>query len=106
MTQTTMIFRVIIKILYICLLFVETVISIRFVLVFVGANPNNIFVDKIMQFSELFIAPFKGIVFDDIIKIAVFDVDVNAVISLIIYMLIAFFMIEMLKAFNSDSDTS
>lgn len=97
-----MIFRVIVKILYTVLLAVETLISIRFVLIFVRAVQDNSFVSTIMHWSEPLITPFMGIVGQQYWSFGIFTVEIDSVIALVIYMVVAFFLIELLKAFEKN----
>lgn len=95
-----MIFRVIVKILYAVLLAVETLVAIRFVLIFVRAIQNNTFVSTIMQWSNPLVAPFRGIVGQQYWSFGIFTVEIDSVVALVIYMVVAFFLIELLKAFE------
>ena len=84
-----MIFRVIVKILYSVLLAVETIIAIRFVLIFVRAIQDNSFVSTIMRWSNPLVAPFRGIVGNSI-GLWILTVEIDSVIALVIYMVVAF----------------
>ncbi|MBN1374291.1 YggT family protein [Candidatus Dojkabacteria bacterium] len=95
-----MVFRVIIKILYSILLAIETLIAIKFVLVFIGANSGNVFVSWITMITEPFIMPFNGILGASQVSLSVFTIDLNAFIAMIVYILLALFLIELLKAFT------
>jgi uncharacterized protein YggT (Ycf19 family) len=95
-----MIFRVIAKILYSVLLIIETIISIRFVFMLVGANENNPFVSLVYDVSSIFVDPFQNI-FDVNWSLGRFYIDVDAIVALVIYMLAAFIAIEINKVFST-----
>ena len=94
-----MIFRLIAKFFYLFLLAVETVIAIRFVFKLIGAAGGNIIVDSIYTVSDIFIRPFTGIVSGNF-EIGSFFIDVDALLSLAIYMILAFVTIEVIKVFS------
>lgn len=93
-------FKVIIKLLYGILLLVETLVSIRFIFFFIGANENNTFVSWIIDATEVLVDPFKGALGKSFIDLAMFRIELDSVVALIIYMLCAFFLIELLRAFS------
>lgn len=94
-----MIFRVVSKILYTILLIIETLISIRFIFKLIGADPNNGVVKGIYEISGIFVDPFKGIVSGNW-YIGDFYIDVDAIIALIVYMIMAFIVVELIKVFS------
>lgn len=95
-----MIFRIVAKVLYIFLVGIETVIALRFVFKLIGANGSNFIVSTIYSVSDVFIEPFVGIVSGDW-SLGRFYVDVPALVALVIYMIIAFVLIEIIKVFSS-----
>lgn len=100
-----MIFRVIAKVIYMILLGIETLVGIRFVFKLIGANEGNAIVNLVYQFSAVFIAPFRGIIDGDF-YIGRFFVDVDALVALVVYMIVAFVVIEVIKVFSGPSPTA
>jgi uncharacterized protein YggT (Ycf19 family) len=96
-----MIFRVLAQILYTILLFIETLISFRFIFKLVRANENNKLVSLIYELSGIFVDPFKGIVNGNI-ELGRFLIDLDAVIALIVYMILAYFVLEVIRVFNGN----
>lgn len=94
-----MVFRVIAKIFYLFLLAVETIIAVRFVFKLIGAGGGNIIVDTVYSVSDIFIRPFTGIVSGNW-EIGSFFIDVDALLALAIYMILAFVAIEVIKVFS------
>lgn len=97
-----MIFLALARILYTCLLFIETVVSIRFVFKLIGANESNVIVRTVYEVSNIFVDPFVGIVTGEW-EIGRFYIDVDALVSLVLFMIIAFVVIEIIRAFTPRS---
>jgi len=94
-----MIFRALAKIFYTFLVLIETLVSIRFVFELIGASDHNAIVRAVYEFSGVFVEPFVGIVNGDW-HIGAFYVDVNALVSLAVYMMLAFVVLEVIKVFT------
>ena len=92
-------FKLIAKLFYTILLLVETLISIRLVFVFIDASRASQVVDWVIKTSDIFVSPFNGIIADNI-QIGNFIVDTTALLALIVYMILAFIAIELIKAFT------
>jgi len=95
-------FRFLAKVFYACLVLIETLVAIRFVFKLIGANAQNTIVSRVYELSSVFVAPFQGIVTGDW-KFGRYFVDVDALVSLVIYMLIAFVTIEIINIFTHPS---
>lgn len=93
-------FRLIAKILYTVLLLIETVLAIRFVFTILQASKNSIFVNFIYNLSDKFLAPFAGIGVPSQIVFGGFVFDTFALLGLVIYMVIGFILVEMIRAFS------
>ncbi|MBN1618828.1 YggT family protein [Candidatus Dojkabacteria bacterium] len=100
-----MIFRVVAKIIYTVLVIIETLIVIRFVFKLVGSNAANVIVNWVYNASNVFVDPFKGIIPVNW-TIGRFIIDLDAVLALIVYMVLAFIIVEILKVFSADSKKS
>lgn len=94
-----MIFRFLAQIFYTILLIIETLISLRFVFKLVGANNSNWMVELVYELSSIFVQPFVGILDGDW-KLGRFYIDVDALVALLIYMIIAFVVVEIIKVFS------
>lgn len=96
-----MTFKLVAKFFYTILLFIETIIVIRFLLKLIGASPDNDLVKNIYRISEHFVKPFFDIVTDTVV-IGSFVIEITSLIALVVYMLLAFVAIELIKIFSKD----
>lgn len=94
-----MIFRFLAQIFYTILLIIETIISLRFVFKLVGANSSNWIVKFVYELSNIFVHPFVGVLDGDW-NIGRFCIDVDALVALLIYMIVAFVVVEVIKVFS------
>ena len=75
-----------------------TLIAIRVVLLLLGANQSNGLVAFVMNVTEPFIAPFRGIfAFDQVSAIGVSVLDVGALVALIGYFLLMLLILAILR---------
>ena len=88
-----MILRFISRFFSIVLLFIELVVSLRFIFKLLNANPDNAIVHAVYQVSDIFIAPFTGII-EGNWEIGKFYIDVDALVALVVYMILAFVALE------------
>lgn len=93
-------FRVIAKIIYTVLLFIETIVALRFVFLLIKADTGNSIVSWIIDLSNKFVDPFAGIT-SEILTIAGLQFDLTAIIALVFYMIIAFVVVELIKTFSN-----
>jgi uncharacterized protein YggT (Ycf19 family) len=63
-------------------------IALRFVLLMLGANEGNAFVDLVYGISGIFVAPFYGM-FNNTPQFGASVIDVSSVVAIIVYALIA-----------------
>lgn len=87
------------KLLYAADLLVEASIVMRIILTIVKANDANTFVKWIYDMSSIFLTPFEGIIAQSI-KIDNFTMDLTPLIALVFYIVIAFVLSELIKAFS------
>lgn len=87
------------KILYALDLLIEASIVMRVILLILGANQSNTFVSWIYDISTIFITPFEGIIAQSI-KIDNFTMELTPLIALVFYIVIAFVLSELIKAFS------
>ena len=75
-----------------------TLIAIRFLLLLLGANTGNAIVDGIYNFTEIFVAPFRGIFsLDQVSPVGASVVDFSALVALVGWSLIALLIIALLR---------
>ena len=94
-----MIIRLIARVFSIVLLFIEMAISLRFVFKLLNVNSDNIIVNAVYEVSDVFVAPFTGII-EGNWEIGRFYIDVDALVALIVYMILAFVTLEIMKVFT------
>ena len=94
-----MIFLALARILYTSLILIETVVSVRFVFKLIDANNSNAIVRTVYEVSDIFVEPFVGIVTGEW-TFGRFYIDVNALVALVLFMMIAFVVIEIIRAFT------
>lgn len=92
-------FKLIAKIIYTVLLFIETIVAIRFVLKLIDASTSNAFVNWIMVYSQQFVDPFKGIL-SETMTIGGLQLELTSIVALVCYMIIAFVIVELIKTFS------
>lgn len=92
-------FKLIAKIIYSVLLFIETILAIRFVLTIIEADSTFELVKLVYDVSNFFLTPIIGLV-PSVIYFLGFAIDSLALVGLIIYMILAFVTIELIKTFS------
>lgn len=93
--------KLILRLAYIALTFIEGLIVANIVLVIANANRNNSIVSWIINTSEIFIAPFEGVLTSDI-KINDFVISVTPFVALVFFLIAGFILSELLKSFSRD----
>ncbi|MDB5176636.1 MAG: Membrane protein involved in colicin uptake [Candidatus Saccharibacteria bacterium] len=69
-------------------------IAVRFILLLLGANQGNAFVDFVYGVSGLFVAPFYGI-FNNTPAFGASIIDVSSIVAIIIYALISWGLVSL-----------
>jgi len=90
------------KILYAIDLLVETSIVMRIILLILNANQSNTFVSWVYDISTIFITPFESIIAQSI-RIDNFTMELTPLVALVFYIVIAFVLSELVKAFSHRS---
>ncbi len=90
------------KLVYIVLVIVEVTLILRFIFLLVGASEVNFIVFAIVQSSGWFIYPFKSVLDVDW-SIGKFFIDIDALVSLVIYMVLGFGIAELIKVLSYGS---
>ncbi len=93
-------FQVIAKIAYMATLVVQLILSLRFVLKFVNADPKNQFSSWIFENSEPILEPFKGLVQEDYL-LGNFNVELTSLVAIVCLMLIGYILSQMVKTFSN-----
>jgi hypothetical protein len=93
-------FRLIAKIFYAILLFIETVIAIRFVFTLLQASRASVFVNWTYNVSDFFLSPFAGFGIPSQVYFGGFIFDTAALLGLVLYMVLGFILVEMIRAFS------
>ncbi|MFH1547001.1 MAG: hypothetical protein ABIC57_00780 [bacterium] len=88
--------KLLVKLIYFLLIVVETTLLFRIILMVIGAEEGNGFISSVVSLSDIFIYPWRGILNMDWTIGTVF-VDVDAIFSLIMYMVFGFGISELIK---------
>ena len=76
---------------------ITTLLSFRFVLALLGANPNNGFVDFIYSLSQPFVAPFFGIFSYDSTYTGVGRFELYTLIAIAVYLVLAWLISKIIN---------
>lgn len=93
--------KLIFRLLYTAILFIEALIITRIVLILINANTGNLFAGWVKNTSEMFISPFAGITANDL-QIDSFILPLTPIIALLFYIIAAFILSELLKSFSRE----
>jgi hypothetical protein len=93
--------KFIIRIAYTVAILIEALILGRIVTDLIKANPDNAIVSWIKTMSDIFIQPFEGIT-SSVLQIDRFQIYLTPFIALLFFMIAAFILSELLKAFNKE----
>jgi uncharacterized protein YggT (Ycf19 family) len=93
--------KLIFKLAYTAVMFIESIIMIRIVLELIKANTSNTFASWIYNLSDLFTSPFNGLV-SSTLQIDKFSISLTPLVALVFYIIVAFVLSELVKAFSRD----
>ena len=93
--------KLLLRLTYILITFIEGIIITRIILLIINANPENTFVNWIYNISSFFISPFEGVVTSQV-AINNFELPVNALIALLFYIISGFIVSELLSSFSKN----
>ncbi|MCL6096726.1 MAG: YggT family protein [Patescibacteria group bacterium] len=81
---------------------IELIIGLRIIFEMFGANPSTPFVSWLYEVSRTLLYPFQGIFPSPVLR-GGFVLDMSAVVALLIYALIAYFISELIRftSYNS-----
>ena len=90
-------FKLIAKVAYMGAILVQLLVSLRFVLKFVNASPENQYSKWIFENTDLLISPFRGLV-QESIEFYGFHVEIVSLVAIICLMLITSILSQMVKS--------
>lgn len=81
---------------------IELIIGLRIIFKMFGANPSTPFVSWLYEVSRTLLYPFQGIFPSPVLR-GGFVLDMSAVVALLIYALIAYFISELIRFISYNS---
>ncbi|MEO8625660.1 MAG: YggT family protein [Candidatus Limnocylindrales bacterium] len=106
-TQTTRVTRysqgpaaVLEKVLILIFSLIELVIVLRIVLLLLAARQGNDLVQGIYNLSEIFVAPFRGILRIDEVQAGISALDTGAIVALVGWLIIEVVLIAIVRMFR------
>jgi hypothetical protein len=79
---------------------IELLIGLRIILLLVAARSSNDLVAGIYNISEVFVAPFRGILRIDEVQAGVTALDVGAIVALIAWVVIELIVLALVRVFR------
>lgn len=94
-----MVLKIIFQVLYVGTIFIEVLLSIRFILKLIGANAAVPLISWIYGVTGVFLSPVRGIILDEF---KVFGITIELVTILMIFLLtlVAYALFEIIKALS------
>jgi len=93
--------KLIIRLAYFGVIFIEGLIITRIVLLVLNANLENKFANWVFNTSTIYVKPFEGIVTSSL-QINNFTLELTPLVALLFYIIIAFVLSELLKSFSRE----
>lgn len=88
------------KILFLIFSLIELVIVLRIVLLLLAARQGNDLVQGIYNLSEIFVAPFRGILRIDEVQAGIAALDFGAIVALVGWLIIEVVVIAIVRLFR------
>ena len=79
---------------------IELLIGLRIILLLVAARESNDLVAAIYNISEIFVAPFRGILRIDEVQAGVTALDVGAIVALVAWVVIELVVLALVRVFR------
>ncbi|MEP7360573.1 MAG: YggT family protein [Chloroflexota bacterium] len=79
---------------------IELVIVLRIVLLLLAARQGNDLVQVVYNLSEVFVAPFRGILRIDEVQAGISALDLSAIVALVAWLIIEVVVIAVLRLFR------
>ncbi len=92
-----MILKVVFQILYILLIFIESLLSIRFILKLIGATSGVPLVSWIYSFTDVILSPIRGITTDSFSFWGI-TIEIGTLLMILLLTLLAYAFYEIIKA--------
>jgi hypothetical protein len=93
--------KLIIRLAYFTVIFVEALILTRIILLIINANTANAFASWVLGTSSIFVQPFEGIIATSL-QINNFTLPLTPLVALLFYIILAFVLSELLKSFSRE----
>ncbi len=93
--------KLIIRLAYFGVIFIEGLIITRIALLVMNANLENNIANWVFNTSTMFLTPFEGIVTSSL-QINNFTLELTPFVALLFYIIIAFVLSELLKSFSRE----
>ena len=93
--------KLLIRLAYIAIMFIEALVITRIILIIINASTENQFANWVMSISDILIQPFDGIVASTL-QINNFSLPLTPIIALLFYIVAAFVLSELQKAFSRE----
>lgn len=103
-TQQVIVSRVS-KLMWLIAAIVVTVISFRFLLLMIGANPSNEFVNLLYNFTDVIVGPFNGIVNSPEIDGSAF-IDTASIFAVVVYVLLIWAFVTLFRIVFSATNST
>ncbi len=82
----------------------DALIALRIVLKLIAANPGSGFADFVYKLTDVFLAPFSGLVASPVIGNGVFEI--SSIIALVVYALLAWVIVRIFRLIFTPARTS
>lgn len=82
---------------------INLLLALRMVLALLGANPANAFADFIYSLSNVFVAPFRGLLQVGTIELGVSRFEVETLVAIIVYALLGWGIVKLLSLGRKDT---
>jgi ABC-type multidrug transport system permease subunit len=93
--------KLIIRLAYFVVIFIEALVLTRIVLLVINASTQNAFANWVLNTSSTFVEPFEGIVASSL-QINNFTLPLTPLIALLFYIILGFVFSELLKSFSRE----
>ncbi|WKZ30003.1 MAG: YggT family protein [Candidatus Dojkabacteria bacterium] len=92
-----MFLQIVFQILYVIVIILESLLSIRFVLKLLGANANVGIISWLYNLTETILSPLRGVIMDEVTLWGI-TIELTTLLVIFILTLIAYALFEIIKA--------
>ncbi len=82
----------------------DALIALRVVLQLIAANPGSGFADFVYKFTDIFLAPFSGLVASPVVGNGIFEI--SSLIAIVVYALLAWVIVRIFRLIFTPARTS